>query len=535
MVAHRVVVSALLFASALGAACGSDGGSGGATDATTGGDTAGADVTGTDATAAPDATGADDTQAPPDGAADTASPTDADTAGGGGTQQGSASDPVVLTLGTPYDGSVVAFGTSYYQFTTPGPDQGLYKVALTETHSDLRWELYSNLDVTAAGSFVGACDHSALVNDEVCGFSLQPETTYYLRVMEADGVGGGFTLLAYFDPGDDGPEITPLTLGERLTGQRIAPNDYRFYSFVAGSVDMRAVVSVLDGTADLEGDLFWVNDSGHESHFAVCDAVAGPGDEICASDMALFAGQTFYVRVTNHSDAHATFAILAEQGGGTAEGTEAAPVAVDAAADVARASTVDVEHQSWYRLDGLAAGATYTVSLTDASDVVDVAVYSDAGFSALICDDPTWGPGETTCTGLAVGSSLWVRVSARASLRGATFTLRAAKSPFEAIVMAELHQGVPIAANGVAYFSFWNGTLLGDSNEVDVYPGTGDLDLAWDLFADAALEALITACDTSTDPSPEACHTPGFGPNTQYFLRVTNKSAVAGTFDLVVY
>ena len=54
--------------------------------------------------------------------------------------EGSPSIPVILTVGQVHNGTVAPFGTSFYQFTTTV--EASYRIALTNTASDLSWELY---------------------------------------------------------------------------------------------------------------------------------------------------------------------------------------------------------------------------------------------------------------------------------------------------------------------------------------------------------------------------------------------------------
>ncbi len=119
--------------------------------------------------------------------------------GGGGSatpvSEGSIGSPV--NLGTvsatvTHPGSVSAYDTSYYQFTT-GSTAGSYVISLTNTQSDLSWELFSDSGFTASE---GLCDNNttAGANDESCSVTLSAGATYYLAVDEWDTVAGAYTL-----------------------------------------------------------------------------------------------------------------------------------------------------------------------------------------------------------------------------------------------------------------------------------------------------------------------------------------------------
>ena len=104
--------------------------------------------------------------------------------------EGTPSSPVGLTVDQTHNGSVAAFGTSFYRFTTTV--DGVYTIALTNTASDLSWELYEN-----DGTYIGECDNFLFQADEICftDAPLPAATPYIVVVEEWDSVGGRFNLL----------------------------------------------------------------------------------------------------------------------------------------------------------------------------------------------------------------------------------------------------------------------------------------------------------------------------------------------------
>ena len=103
--------------------------------------------------------------------------------------QGTPSSPVTLTVGQNHSGSVAAYGTSFYRFSTTV--DGVYTIALTNTASDLSWDLLNN-----AGTLIEWCDDFDWRADEICSTpSLPPATTFFVIVEEWDRVGGRFNLL----------------------------------------------------------------------------------------------------------------------------------------------------------------------------------------------------------------------------------------------------------------------------------------------------------------------------------------------------
>lgn len=112
---------------------------------------------------------------------------------GGG--EGSIASPVNLGTASStlsHSGSIGAIGTSYYRFTT-GP-AGLYTISLTNTQSDLSWELFSGSNF--ASGLVQICDNILVSGpaNETCTATLSASTTYYLTVDEWDSVAGTYTL-----------------------------------------------------------------------------------------------------------------------------------------------------------------------------------------------------------------------------------------------------------------------------------------------------------------------------------------------------
>ena len=115
--------------------------------------------------------------------------TGCDQSGSGPTNEGTPSNPVTLTVGVTHSGSVGRYGTSYYRFTTT--DGGVYTIALTETRSDLSW------DLEGPGFWMFCDNHDGYAADEICTTTeaLLASTVYYLEVDEWDYRAGRFKLL----------------------------------------------------------------------------------------------------------------------------------------------------------------------------------------------------------------------------------------------------------------------------------------------------------------------------------------------------
>ena len=104
-----------------------------------------------------------------------------------GSSEGSTSNPVELTLGTAYSGTVegyIYYGQSYYKFTTSGADN--YTLSMNNSAS-LDCSLYSDSGFTSRVSYsYNNCSAGANLSKTFTGTSssagLSANTAYYLRI-----------------------------------------------------------------------------------------------------------------------------------------------------------------------------------------------------------------------------------------------------------------------------------------------------------------------------------------------------------------
>lgn len=111
--------------------------------------------------------------------------------GGVSLNEGSESAPVSITVGQTRVSTVGVLGTSYYTFQTTLADTAT--IRLTNTHSDLSWELYRD---SAFTDWVMVCDDPSFnAVDEICTTPpLTNATRYYLLVDEWELVSDTFNL-----------------------------------------------------------------------------------------------------------------------------------------------------------------------------------------------------------------------------------------------------------------------------------------------------------------------------------------------------
>lgn len=105
--------------------------------------------------------------------------------------EGSADNPVEIYVGIPYEGSIGRWGTSYYTFVTFAT--GSHTVAVTNTESDLHWDLWNS-----AWVLIASCQQVFGAGDEIDTVSLVEDQTYYLTVDENDWQAGNFTITVTF-------------------------------------------------------------------------------------------------------------------------------------------------------------------------------------------------------------------------------------------------------------------------------------------------------------------------------------------------
>ena len=166
-----------------------------------------------------------------------------------GTNEGSASSPVELTVGTAKSGSVGRTGYSYYKFTTSS-GAGNYNLNIASlviadsyySSYSVYTQLYSNSGYTSS-SWI---DSESCLADCTLYFdykNLDNNTSYYLQM---SGYGAVTYSLTVSQGGSEGSKNNPvaLTLGEAHTGGKVEGYLYAFelrgnsfYKFTTTSAD----------------------------------------------------------------------------------------------------------------------------------------------------------------------------------------------------------------------------------------------------------------------------------------------------------
>ena len=104
--------------------------------------------------------------------------------------EGSPSNPVLLTVGNTHNGTIGIFGESYYKFVAVA--DAPHTIGLTSMQSNLGWQLY---DDASYSNMIDWCDDWYGPIDEIKStLTLTNGVTYYLTVWEWDYKDGTFDL-----------------------------------------------------------------------------------------------------------------------------------------------------------------------------------------------------------------------------------------------------------------------------------------------------------------------------------------------------
>ncbi len=161
-----------------------------------------------------------------------------------GTNEGSASSPTELTVGTAKSGTVGRSGYSYYKFTTTS-GAGSYNLAISSLSISDSWysaasvytKIYSNSGYTSSSQF----DSESCLADCILYFdydSLDNNTSYYLQMY---GYGAVSYSLTVSKGGSEGSKDDPvvLTVGTAHSGTIDNLNYYgdSYYKFTTSAAD----------------------------------------------------------------------------------------------------------------------------------------------------------------------------------------------------------------------------------------------------------------------------------------------------------
>ena len=232
-----------------------------------------------------------------------------------GTNEGSASSPVELTVGTAKSGTVGRRGYSYYKFTTTS-GAGSYKLAISSLSITDSWysaasvytKIYSNSGYTSSSRF----DSESCLADCILYFdydSLDNNTSYYLQM---NGYGAVTYSLTVSKGGSEGSKNNPvvLTLSTAHSSGTIDNLNYygdSYYKFTTSAADNYTLV--MTNSDSLDCQLY--SDSAFSStvtYFSYNDCTAGnklsetfTGAASSGSSSGLSANTAYYLNIKGAS------------------------------------------------------------------------------------------------------------------------------------------------------------------------------------------------------------------------------------------
>jgi len=236
-----------------------------------------------------------------------------------GTNEGSASSPTELTVGTAKSGSVGRSGYSYYKFTTTS-GAGSYKLAISSLSITDSWysaasvytKIYSNSGYTSSSRF----DSESCLADCILYFdydSLDNNTSYYLQMY---GYGAVSYSLTVSKGGSEGSKDDPvgLTVSTAHSGTIDNLNYYgdSYYKFTTSAADNYTLT--MTNSDSLDCQLY--SNSGFSStvtYSSYNDCTAGTnlsetftGAASSGSSSGLSDNTTYYLRIDGESSTYKT-------------------------------------------------------------------------------------------------------------------------------------------------------------------------------------------------------------------------------------
>lgn len=351
--------------------------------------------------------------------------------------EGTLASPVLLNFPTdlPYHGSVIdtdgAFaGTSYYLVS--GLTAGrTYSVSIANMTENANLNVYQD----TAHTTLLCTQYNGTLSERRC---LATAASDSLAVSPT----GSYSFVdfgTYFDLNltplvAQGSASTPVNLDASLLPfNGVVDNSASYYAISGLSAGTRYVITSYNMLQNV--DLYVYADPN--------DFAASTATPLCSSKVPYvgFAGldacfatstnNTLYVKIdgsnstwnyTNQTTHGSPFQFNIELPP-SAEGTLNAPVSI-AATTLPYTGTVDLT-DSYYRLDGLTAGATYNIDISNMIQDGDLYVYADAGFSdPPLCSSNFAASFETCSAAVPAGvNSLYIRMNGANTFTGTRFDL----------------------------------------------------------------------------------------------------------------
>ena len=329
-----------------------------------------------------------------------------------GEGEGTQTDPVAITTGSPYLSSASANGSSYYTFTT-GAEAMSYSISVTAATSDMKWSVRQD----GAFNDLQSCDKfTSTADDEICNTVVLPaNTTYRLQVTERDGVRTDHTVSV------ESIAITNLSIDTPLPGNLVdGYANIAYLKFTTDAVNTDYTVRLTGSTSPLS--LGFYPDDTYNTYFKWCDVSPTGSQDISCTATGLALNTTYYLRVyvsknTGVSDSF-DVSVLADD---FIEGTATSPIALTTSVD--HAGKVQANGNSYYQFTTVSGGpkVQHLISYSGETDVY-VRLYDDLFINQIdVC--LSYG-GLTDClsSALTAGSTYYLMIDEQDGYSG-EFTL----------------------------------------------------------------------------------------------------------------
>ena len=253
-----------------------------------------------------------------------------------GSNEGSISQPIALTLSQTHSATIDGNTTSYYKFTTA--ESGSYTITMNTTLASTYWSLYLDQNYTQSitssylnssnstvgtNQCTGTCTTFYYMSGGKAYYNLDANTTYYLTVKNDSTVSGTFTLSGATGAGNsEGSVKDPVVITEGTAWSgRIGFDSNSYYAFTPSQSAnyLIRVTNIADTTGTWGPWVYLYADAGFATSLGSCYSYnfkTSTGDMICSINnftspnvASLTAGTTYYIRIENSDDMTNTYSL----------------------------------------------------------------------------------------------------------------------------------------------------------------------------------------------------------------------------------
>ncbi len=396
--------------------------------------------------------------------------------------EGSRSAPKEISLNTPYLGTARS-NASFYEIKIVR--DGDYVISLKDQTGDLK------LDTAFSSSFLKKyCGITSVnLNNMLCDLDVYARTSFYIRVTHKAGdIGTSFEIFvteghAVKNEGTDDSPI-PLTYSGSLL------------QHTTGKVDTNKSYYQLTGlTVGADYDV-WLPALNNNVYLEIQDESGITISDKNFPKQFTFKASTSTVNIRVHGDesemgSDFTLSVQENKVQPQREGMISDPrvLAYDTVSDsLSHTGSVDTTN-SYYEIINLPTNRKMIFSITDLSHDADLSIYSDSGYSNLICESSLFNLNDDYCSYslLPPNSSLYVKINGSKTWKGTQFNLTVAPPLFESegnidipleldasVITSSGHEGA--VDKGFSYYRIDN--LLSDyPYEIRLEQPSGDVDL----------------------------------------------------------